>query len=156
MAKEVVLTSEGYAKLQEKLDDLINNKRRECSERIKVAREFGDLSENAEYDAAKDEQAMVEAEIKEIQDQIANALIIDENVDTTTVSLGSFVKVFDILYDEKVEYQIVGTTEADISQNRISNESPLAKALLGHKKNDTVTVKAPAGNLQMKIMGIRK
>ena len=155
MGNEVHLTREGKAKLEAKLDDLINRVRGEVSEKIKHARELGDISENAEYDAAKDEQAMVEAEIKKIEDQLANAVIIEDSlVSGDTVSIGCYVKVQD--EDESIEYQIVGSAEADIAENRISNRSPLAVALLGKKKGESATVRAPQGSYQVKILGVRK
>ncbi|MEG1509678.1 MAG: transcription elongation factor GreA [Clostridia bacterium] len=155
--ENVVLTSEGFKALQVKLDDLINNKRKQASERIKEAREFGDLSENAEYDAAKDEQAIIEAEIKEIEHKLSQATIIDDVVTkANVVSLGSTVKIYDVAFDEKIEYTIVGMSEADISQNRISNLSPLAKAMMGHKKGETVVMRAPDGNYEIKILAINK
>ena len=155
MGNEVHLTLEGKKKLEAKLEDLINRGRREVAEKIKHARELGDISENAEYDAAKDEQAMIEAEIKKIEDQLANAVIIDDKAVTgDIVAIGCFVKVQDD--EESIEYQIVGSAEADITEARISNRSPLAAALLGRKKGESVTVRAPQGNYQVKILGVRK
>ncbi|MDR3293435.1 MAG: transcription elongation factor GreA [Clostridiales bacterium] len=155
MAKEILLTKAGYEELQNKLHNLQTVARPQASERIKVAREFGDLSENAEYDAAKDEQVHIENEIKEINEKILAAVIINENnVDTRVVSVGCTVKLLDIEYDEKLEFKIVGNTEADSSQNKISNESPIAKAILGQKKGTECNVFAPAGVMKVKILGI--
>ena len=147
---EVYLTRAGLEDLKRRHEDLVVNKRKEVAERIKIAREFGDLSENAEYDAAKEEQSFVESEIKDIEEKIQNAVIIEEDgLSKHEVSLGSTVVVaFLIGYeeDEDEEYQIVGTTEADAANNRISNESPLGKALIGGKKGDVVEMTAPGGN----------
>ena len=154
---DIVLTPEGYKKLEEELDLYIKVKRREAAERVKVAREFGDLSENAEYDAAKDEQGVVEAHIRELEETLKRAVVIDgEAIDTTTVSVGCFVKIHDLEYDEKDEFKIVGSAEANYAEHKISNESVLGAALLGHKKNDIVEVRAPAGVSQYKILNIRK
>ena len=154
---EIVLTTEGYKKLEEELDFYVKVKRAEAAEKVKTAREFGDLSENAEYDAAKDEQGIVEAHIRELEEILKQAKIVDgEAIDTTTVSVGCFVKIHDLEYDEKDEYKIVGSAEANFAEHKISNESVLGAALLGHKKNDIVEVRAPAGVSQYKILNIRK
>lgn len=159
MAEEVILTEEGYKELDQRLEYLKVTKRAEITERIKVAREFGDLSENAEYDAAKNEQAMIEGEILEIEEKLKNAKVIrDSDKKTGVVSLGSTVSLYDEEFDEQVEYQIVGTTEADPKAKpvaRISNESPVGKAVLGKKKGDAVLVDAPDGIIKMKILGIK-
>ena len=148
--KEVFLTSDGLKELEARHEYLVVVKRKEVAERIKVAREFGDLSENAEYDAAKEEQSFVESEIKELEEKIQNAVIINEdNLSKHEVSLGSTIVVAFLDGDEEDEpetYQIVGTTEADAANNRISNESPLGKALIGGKKGDVVEMTAPGGN----------
>ena len=155
--EEIVLTTEGYKKLEQELDHYIKVKRPEAAEKVKLAREFGDLSENAEYDAAKDEQGIVEARIRELEETLKRAKIIDgEAIDTTVVSVGCFVKIHDLEYDEKDEFKIVGSAEANYSERKISNESVLGAALLGHKKNDIVEVRAPAGVSQYKILNIRK
>jgi len=155
--EEIVLTTEGYKKLEQELDHYIKVKRPEAAEKVKTAREFGDLSENAEYDAAKDEQGIVEARIRELEETLKRAKIIDgEAIDTTVVSVGCFVKIHDLEYDEKDEFKIVGSAEANYSERKISNESVLGAALLGHKKNDIVEVRAPAGVSQYKILNIRK
>lgn len=155
--KEVILTQEGYNKLEEELNYLKTEKRTEIAERIKIALGFGDLSENSEYDEAKSAQAENEIQISELEAKIRNAKIIDEKeIDTKTVQIGNLVKVHDIEFDEDVEYTIVGSTEVSLAQNKISNESPLGKALLGAKKGDTVEVHAPAGIMKYKILGIKK
>ena len=155
--KEVILTQEGYNKLEEELNYLKTDKRTEIAERIKVALGFGDLSENSEYDEAKSAQAENEIQISELEAKIRNAKIIDaKEIDTKTVQIGNLVKVHDIEFDEDIEYTIVGSTEVSLAQNKISNESPLGKALLGAKKGDTVEVHAPAGIMKYKILGIKK
>lgn len=154
---ETLLTYEGLKKLEEELEYLKTQKRKEIAERIKVALGFGDLSENSEYDEAKNEQAQVEMRIVELENKLRNVKIIDEDdIETKTVQVGNIVQVLDVEYDEKVEYKIVGSTEADISENKISNESPIGKALLGRKKNDVVDVETPGGMLQFKILKITK
>ncbi|MCL1901786.1 MAG: transcription elongation factor GreA [Firmicutes bacterium] len=156
MTKSVFLTPQGYKELEAKLDELKVIKRREVAEKIKIAREFGDISENAEYDAAKEEQAMIEGEILEIENKLRTATLIDENrIDTSVVSVGCTVKISDVDLKENYEYKIVGTTEADVSNNRISNESPVGKALLGKKKGVTVDVNTPGGLIKLKIMDIK-
>ena len=145
MAEEVILTKEGKEELEKRLEYLKVTKRAEITERIKVAREFGDLSENAEYDAAKNEQAMIEGEILEIEEKLKHAVIIKESVKKGLVSLGSKVDFIDEDLGEKMTYEIVGTTEADVEQGRISNESPIGNALLGRKAGDTIKVAVPAG-----------
>ncbi len=155
--KEIILTQEGYNKLEEELNLLKTEKRTEISERIKIALGFGDLSENAEYDEAKTAQRENEEKIAELENQLRNAKIIDEKgIDTETVQIGNIVKVHDIEFDEDVEYTIVGSTEVNLSENKISNESPLGKALLGAKRGDTVDVDAPAGIIKYKILDITK
>lgn len=146
---EVHITKEGLEELKKRHEYLVVVKRKEVAERIKIAREFGDLSENAEYDAAKEEQSFVESEIKELEEKIDNAVVIDEeSLSKDIVSIGSTVEVaflFEGEEDEPEIYQIVGTTEADASNNRISNESPLGAALIGRKKDDIVEMDAPGG-----------
>ncbi len=158
MAEIVVLTKEGYEELDKRLEYLKVTKRAEITERIKTAREFGDLSENAEYDAAKNEQAMIEGEILEIEEKLKKAKIITaEDKKEGVVSLGCTVNLYDKEFDENVKYQIVGTTEADPKAKpvaRISNESPIGKAVLGKKKDDVVFVDAPDGIIEMKILEI--
>ena len=153
--EKIFLTQKGYDELQERLDYLTGQGRQEMSEKIKLAREYGDLSENAEYDAAKNEQAFMEQEIKEIAEKLRNAEIIDEsNMDSKTVSIGSIVKLQDMELDEKVEIKIVGSSEADIMNNKISNESPIGQSLIGKKKGAVVDVITPSGVLKYKIISI--
>ncbi len=155
MAKQVMLTNEGLTKLNNELDNLISVKRKEVSEKIKVALSFGDLSENSEYDEAKNEQAKVEARIAEIEAILKNAKIIeDEIIDTDSIHVGSKVRIFEVAYDEESVYHIVGSTEADPKQNRISDESPIGKAILGHKAGETVDAETPAGVVKIKILEI--
>ncbi len=155
--KDVILTQEGYDNLDKELNYLKTEKRTEIADRIKVALGFGDLSENSEYDEAKTAQAENEVKIAELENKIRHAKIIDEKeIDTDTVQIGNTVKVLDIEFDEKVEYTIVGSTEVDLAENKISNESPLGAALLGAKKNQTVDVNAPAGIMKYKILQIKK
>ena len=155
--KEVILTQDGYNKLEEKLNYLKTEKRTEIAERIKVALGFGDLSENAEYDEAKTAQSENEQEIAELEVKLRNAKVINEKeVDLETVQIGNRVKVHDVEFDEDIFYTIVGTTEVDLAENKISNESPLGKALLGSKNGDIVSVNAPVGEIKYKILAIEK
>ncbi len=155
--KEYLLTQEGYDNLEKELEKLKTETRYEIAERIKVALGFGDLSENSEYDEAKNAQAANEMKIAELENKLKYAKIIDESeIDTKTVQVGNVVKVLDIEFNEEVEYTIVGSTEVDLSQNKISNESPIGDALLGKKVKDVVDVQAPAGVLKFKILAIRK
>ena len=155
--KEVLLTQEGYDNLENELEFLKTEKRTEISERIKVALGFGDLSENSEYDEAKNAQAENETKIAELENKIRYAKIIDESeIDTKTVQVGNRVKVLDMEFNEEVEYTIVGSTEVDLSQNKISNESPIGKALLGAKKNQVVEAQTPGGIAEYKILAIKK
>ena len=155
--KEVILTQEGYDKLEEELNDLKTTKRTEIAERIKIALGFGDLSENSEYDEAKSAQAENETRIAELEVKLRNAKIIDESeIDTKTVQIGNTVKIYDEEFEEEVIYTIVGSTEVNLDENKISNESPLGKALLGAKKGATVEVNAPDGIIKYKILAIKK
>lgn len=155
--KEVLLTQEGYDKLEKELEYLRTEKRAEVAERIKVALGFGDLSENSEYDEAKTAQAENEAKIADLENKIRYAKIIDESeIDTKTVQVGNVVKVFDMEFEEEETYTIVGSTEVDLSQNKISNESPIGSALMGAKKNQIVEVNAPAGVIKYKVLSITK
>ena len=155
--KEILLTEEGYKKMEAELEKLKTETRAEIAERIKVALGFGDLSENSEYDEAKNAQAENEDKIAELEAKLRFAKIIDDSeIDTKKVQVGNTVKVLDMEFDEEVEYTIVGTTEADITQNKISNESPIGKALLGAKKGQTVEVNAPAGVIKYEIKKITK
>ena len=155
--KEVILTQEGFDNIEKELEYLRTEKRAEIAERIKIALGFGDLSENSEYDEAKTAQAENEAKIAELENKVRYAKIIDEkDIDTETVQIGNKVKVLDVEFDEKIEYTIVGSTEVNLAENKISNESPLGEALLGAKKNQTVEVNAPAGVMKYKILSIKK
>ena len=155
--KEVILTQEGYDNLDKELNYLKTEKRAEIAERIKVALGFGDLSENSEYDEAKTAQAENEVKIAELENKLRHAKIINEKeIDTDTVQIGNTVKVLDIEFDEEVDYTIVGSTEVDLLENKISNESPLGAALLGSKKKQIVEVNAPAGIMKYKILDIKK
>ncbi|MBQ2937967.1 MAG: transcription elongation factor GreA [Clostridia bacterium] len=155
--KDVILTQEGYENLDKELNYLKTEKRAEIAERIKVALGFGDLSENSEYDEAKTAQAENEVKIAELENKLRHAKIIDEKeIDTDTVQIGNTVKVLDMEFDEEIEYTIVGSTEVDLLENKISNESPLGSALLGAKKKQTVEVTAPAGIMKYKILDIKK
>jgi len=155
--KEVLLTQEGYENLEKELEYLKTEKRTEISERIKVALGFGDLSENSEYDEAKNAQASNEIKIAELENKLRYARIIDESeIDTKTVQVGNKVKILDMEYNEELEYTIVGSTEVDLSQNKISNESPIGSALIGAKKNQVVEAKTPAGLAKYKVLAIKK
>ena len=155
--KEVLLTEEGYDKLLEEVEYLRSEKRGEIAERIKVALGFGDLSENSEYDEAKNAQATNEMKIAELENKLRYAKIIDESeIDTKTVQVGNKVKVLDMQFNEEVVYTIVGSTEVDLATNRISNVSPIGSALLGAKKNQVVEVKVPDGVAKYKIISITK
>ena len=155
MEKEVFLTKEGYDKLKREYDELSSTGRKEMAEKIKIAREFGDLSENAEYDAAKEEQGFLEKRIREINEMLSNCTIIDEStIDTKTVSVGCIVKLQDLEFGGKLEYKIVGVSEAKIEENLISNESPLGSALIGKKKGQEVVVTTPGGEARFKILSI--
>ncbi|HKL75490.1 MAG TPA: transcription elongation factor GreA [Halanaerobiales bacterium] len=155
--KEVVLTEEGYEKLEEELDYLVNEKRREVAKRIKVAREFGDISENSEYDDAKNEQAFVEGRIQEIENMLRNAKVIkDEEVDDHTVNVGTTVKIKDLDDEDIYTYTLVGSAESDPLKNKISNESPIGKNLIGHKIGDQVEVEVPSGTMNYEVLSIEK
>ena len=155
--KEVLLTQEGYDNLEKELEYLKTEKRAEISERIRVALGFGDLSENSEYDEAKNAQAANESKIAELENKLRYAKIIDESeIDTKTVQVGNTVKVLDMEFNEEESYTIVGSTEVDLSQNKISNESPIGAALMGAKKGQVVEAQAPAGVIKYKIISITK
>lgn len=152
---ETLLTEEGYKKLEEELAYLKGPKKMEVAEKIKQAREYGDLSENSEYDEAKNEQALLEAKIAETENMLRNAKIVDK-VSTKSVGVGTTVKLYDYEFEEEIEYHIVGATEIDIAQNKISVESPVGKALFGKKKEDDVEVQVPDGINKYKILDIKK
>ena len=157
MTKKNILTSEGLKKLEDELDELIVVKRKEVAQKIKEAREQGDLSENAEYDAAKDEQRDIEARIEEIEKILKNAEIVDEDeVDLDTINIGCQVKILDCEFDEELIYKIVGSTEANSLKGKISNESPVGKALIGKKVGDLVTVETQVGPVSYKVLDIQK
>ncbi|WMJ23564.1 transcription elongation factor GreA [Paludicola sp. MB14-C6] len=156
-SKPILLTSEGLANLEQELEQLKTVKRKEVSEKIKVALSFGDLSENSEYDEAKNEQAMIEARIAEIEQMFKNVSVLDEDgITTDAVSVGSKVTVLNLKNDRKDTYKIVGSTEASPLDKRISDESPVGRALLGRKLEDIVDVEAPSGVIQFKILEISK
>lgn len=155
--KEVLLTQDGLKRLEEELEHLKSVKRREVAERIKVAIGYGDISENSEYEDAKNEQAFIEGRVITLEKMLRNARIINnDDVDTDTVSVGSIVTLEDMEFNENVEYTIVGTAESDPLSNKISNESPVGKALLGKRKEAVVDVSVPAGVIQYKIIDIKK
>lgn len=155
--KQIMLTDEGLSKLENELEMLKTQKRQEVAEKIKVARGFGDLSENSEYDAAKEEQAQVEARIVQLENMLKNAKIIDQDdIDVNKVSIGTRVKVYDEEFDEELEYSIVGSTEADPDMFKISDESPVGKALIGRNIGETVDVETPGGVFKLKILSINK
>ena len=155
--KEVLLTPEGYEKLTQELELLRTDRRREVADRIRVAREFGEIAENAEYDDAKNEQAMLEHKIAQLEERLLNARVIDTtDVDTSVVSVGSVVRLRDVDAKETVEYHIVGSAEANPAERRLSNESPVGRAILGRKKGETVEVQTPRGSkIKFKIMEIK-
>ena len=154
--KEVILTPEGYEKLKSEIEHLSTDKRREVADRIRVAREFGDISENAEYDDAKNEQAMLEHKIAQLEERLVNARVIEtDDVDLSVVSIGAKVRLKDVDANQTVEYIIVGSAEANPAESKLSNESPVGKAIIGKKKGETVEVSAPRGSLKYKIMDIK-
>jgi transcription elongation factor GreA len=155
--KDVILTPEGYKQLMAELNVLRTQKRREIAERIAAAREFGEIAENAEYDDAKNEQMMLEHRIAQLDERLANATVIDtKGVDTSIVSVGSVVRLRDVDAKETIEYFIVGSAEANPAEHKLSNESPVGKAILGRKKGETVEVATPRGSkLKFKIMEIK-
>jgi transcription elongation factor GreA len=156
VVKEVILTPEGYEKLKQEIDHLRIEKRREVAERIRIAREFGDIAENAEYDDAKNEQAMLEHKIAQLEERLLSARVISKKeISKDTVSVGSKVRLRDVQAGKTFEYHIVGSAEADPAQNKLSNESPVGKAIMGHKKGDVVEVAAPRGALKFKILEIK-
>jgi len=154
--KDVLLTPEGFEKLKEEITYLTGDKRREVAERIKHAREFGDISENSEYDDAKNEQAMVEQKIAQLEERLTRARLIEkEDVPKGVVAVGTRVRLRDIDANETVEYEIVGSAEANPAERKLSNESPVGKAIIGRKKGETVEVAAPRGSLKYKIMDVK-
>lgn len=154
--REIILTQEGYNKLAEELRVLKGPRKMEVAERIKVAREFGDLSENSEYDDAKNEQALLEAKIIEIENTLRLAKVVDDDVSTRKAGVGTLVTVHDYEFDEDISYGIVGATEVNMAENKISNESPVGKALIGKKKGEEVEVETPGGVMKYKILSIQR
>ncbi|MGH3015168.1 MAG: transcription elongation factor GreA [Gaiellaceae bacterium] len=156
VVKEVILTPAGHKKLKEEIEHLSTVKRREVAERIKQAREFGDIAENSEYDDAKNEQAMLEHRIATLEERLKNARVIAKNeITTDVVSVGTRVRLRDVDAKETIEYTIVGSAEANPAEQKLSNESPVGKAIIGRKKGETVEVTAPRGSLKYKIMDIQ-
>ena len=156
-AKKRLLTYAGLKAIEDELENLKVVKRKEVAGKIKEAREQGDLSENAEYDAAKDEQRDIEARIEELEAILKNAeVVVEDEVDLDKISVGCQVKILDIEFDEELEYKVVGSTEANSLTGRISNESPVGRAIMGASVGDIVTVETPAGDLQYKILEIQR
>ena len=156
MEKDVLLTPEGYEKLVEELEYLRNDQRREVAERIREAREFGDISENSEYDDAKNEQAMLEARIARLEERLRAARVIDASeVKTDLVSLGSQVTVADLTHGDELVYTIVGSAEADPAAGKLSNESPVGRGLLGKRKGEELDVAVPQGTMRLRIVSIK-
>jgi transcription elongation factor GreA len=156
VVKEVILTPEGYEKLKSEVEYLSGEKRRDVAERIKLAREFGDIMENAEYDDAKNEQAMLEHRIALLEQRLRDARVIDTSeVSADAVSVGTLVRLRDLQAAKTTEYHIVGSAEANPAENKLSNESPVGRAIMGRKKGETVEVAAPRGTLKFKIMQIK-
>lgn len=156
-AKKRLLTYAGLKALEDELENLKVVKRKEVAAKIKEAREQGDLSENAEYDAAKDEQRDIEARIEEIEKILKNAeVVVEDEVDLGTISVGCKVKVYDVEFEEEIEFKIVGSTEANSLEGKISNESPVGKALIGAKKGQTVQVEMPSGVMEYKVLEIER
>ena len=154
--KEVILTAEGYKKLQQEIDLLRGDRRREVAERIRVAREFGDIAENAEYDDAKNEQAMLEHKIAQLEERLLSARVLTKKeISKDTVSIGTHVRLRDMQANKSFEYHIVGSAEANPAENKLSDESPVGMAIIGHKKNDVVEVSVPRGSLKFKILEIK-
>jgi transcription elongation factor GreA len=155
--KEVILTPEGYERLKAEIEHLSTDRRREVAERIRVARQFGDIAENAEYDDAKNDQMLLEHRIARLEEQLRNARVIEKGeVTADVVSVGAVVRLRDVDAKQTVEYYIVGSAEANPSENKLSNESPVGKAIMGHKKGETVEVTTPRGNsLKYKILDIK-
>ena len=154
--KEVILTAEGYEKLKQEIEYLSTQKRREVADRIRIAREFGDIAENSEYDDAKNEQAMLEHRIATLEERLRAARVIEANeITADVVSIGSHVRLKDVDANQTIEYHIVGSAEANPAEHRLSNESPVGKAIMGRKKGETVEVATPRGSLKYKILEIK-
>ena len=157
MSKQIVVTESGLKKIKDELDYLKNVKRKEAAENVGIARSFGDLSENSEYDEAKNEQAKIESQISELEETLAHVKVINEHeIQTDSVSIGVSVVVYDIEYDEEIEYQLVSSREVNPLENKISDQSPIGKAIIGAKVGDVVSVAVPDGDIKVKIMQIKK
>ncbi len=156
MAKSIQLTKEGLVKLQNELERLKTDGRTDIAEKIRVARGYGDLSENSEYDEAKNEQAKIEARIVELEKMLENVTLIEEDVDTDCVTIGVTVSVLDVEFEEELTYKVVGSAEADPMNGLLSDDSPVGKALLGAKVGDEVVAEVPAGELKFKVLSISK
>ncbi len=155
--KQMLYTPEGFKELTDELTYLKTVRREEIKEQIAIARGFGDLSENAEYDEARNEQAKTEARIKELEDLVENAVVVDESkIDTSIVSLGSVVKIYDVEFDEEIQYSIVGSNEANPIEGKISDQSPIGKALMGKRAGETILVDIPSGSVHMKILDVTR
>lgn len=155
MAKEYIMTQEMYDKMKERLEYLKTVARKEVSQKISIARDFGDLSENAEYSAAREEQAQIEGEILEIEAKLNNSKIIAfDSVNKNTIGVGCKVRLLDKVFDEEIEYTIVGTVEVNIAENKISNESPIGKALIGKKVGDVISVQTARATLEFEVLSI--
>lgn len=155
MDREVILTEEGHQKLKDEIEHLTTTKRREVAERIKEAREFGDISENSEYDDAKNEQAAIEHRIQVLEQKLRNARVVDKSeVSTDAISVGSVVSLREKGKRKNIDYEIVGAAESDPRKGKLSNESPIGKALMGHKEGDMVTIPAPRGPIEYKVVKI--
>jgi transcription elongation factor GreA len=156
VVKEIILTAEGYKKLQEEIELLSTTRRREVAERIRIAREFGDIAENAEYDSAKNDQAHLEARIAMLEERLKDARVVTrKEIKSGEVSVGTKVRLKDMGSNKTVEYHVVGSAEADPAEMKLSNESPVGKAIMGRKKGDVVEVAAPRGALKFKIMEVK-
>jgi transcription elongation factor GreA len=156
VVKEVILTPDGYKKLQAEIEELSTVRRREVADRIRIAREFGDIAENAEYDSAKNEQAHLEARIALLEERLKSSRVVTKKeIKSGEVSIGTKVRLRDVKANKTVEYHIVGSAEADPTENKLSNESPVGKAIMGKKKGDVVEVSAPRGTIKFKIMDIK-
>lgn len=157
MAEPIIVTNEGLVKLQEELEYLKSTKRKEVVEAIRVALSFGDLSENSEYDEAKTEQGRVESRIIELEEMLKNVKVVDDKkIKTDRVNVGHIVKVHDIEFEEDIDYVLVGSTEADPASNKISDQSPIGKAIIGKKVGETVSFETPSGDAHLKILKISK
>ena len=156
MSNVISLSKEGYAKLEARLHYLLTTGREENRKEIEIAKGFGDLSENAEYTAAREAQARIEGEILDIQDKLQHCVIVEEDEDASVASIGSIVRVFDEEYEEEDEYRLVGATEAAPKKLYVSNESPIGKALLGVRKGDSISVETPGGLLKLRVLDVRK